>query len=204
MQTENRYKVRKGTKFYRVKVKPLATKESGRVSQHLSHMMSQSQTTGHSVTDKIAELSASHSLPSTPTKLHLQLSTKSSVSRIQKSDTETLMMQTSHLMSQSANLLKEIQKNIPVSAIDTSQIIVHSSVFTENPDETLEDSQLSDELVDSSIPTDTLVKAAPLQTSEISTTKISAIGDQVQDDKIDSITSNDADCMNTLESASNR
>lgn len=62
-QAENRYKVPKGTKFYRVKVRPL-TKEIPE-----SEQMTQSHASAKVIPESSTEANASHSLPSTLTKV---------------------------------------------------------------------------------------------------------------------------------------
>lgn len=116
LQTENRYKVKKGTRFYRVKVKMFANREA-RPSIQTSQMMTQSQTTARALQESLmAETSECISLPNTPTKLCKDPSKSSQT--LEKMDTEMLVMQSSKLLNQSDVLFKEIERKISVSAID--------------------------------------------------------------------------------------
>ncbi|KAJ8968707.1 hypothetical protein NQ314_002162 [Rhamnusium bicolor] len=79
-KSENRYKVPKGTKFFRVKVKPLTLSTTKDVTQSLYHpkstilessVMSMSHSTISTITEIIPEdQTAPHSLPSSPTRQH--------------------------------------------------------------------------------------------------------------------------------------
>lgn len=176
-----------------MKVRPLIiNRDTSRSIQQCS-TMSQSQSTGPTIAENlIADISASHSLPSTPTKSQTHVTTKFST-KVSKPDTETLVMQSSQLMNQSANLLRELQRNIAVSTIDSSEITQSSSSIVEHEPETLIDMQDMTSSAIEQISTST--HSQTLETSAII---------EVQEDMSDPLQVTDVDSLNKSESASNR